>query len=378
MLPDPSGCEAPRRDSGTTGSSIVQSFAGRNLLFHRSSQALYDLDDLSAFVWRSLDEGLSPSQIIAELRKAGMAGPAASDAVTAALGQLQPFLSEATLIEADESAAERLVSLTLEIAGAIAHIHLPEPLRSEAAAVLGRMAVESSASDFQLCVRLEGEEIALLPPGQPAWRCERGSFVPALKAELLDGVLRCGRYEVALHAAALAAKEKALLIVGSPGAGKSTLSIALAHAGMKPMADDVVLVHRDGSVTGIDFPFTAKEGSWPIIAHQWPGTDTGPDYRRPDGQRVRYFDVGSTAGPQRRPIGTVVLLDRRDAGGCRIEEIDRVEALAALIAEADAPGDQLSAAGFLALTGALRDARCCRLTYADVVEGSDALRDLCA
>jgi hypothetical protein len=62
-----------------------------------------------------------------------------------------------------------------------------------------------------------------------------------------------------LHAAALQAPGGAgVLIAGASGAGKTTLALALAAAGLAPLADDAVLAFRRGSapaVAGIPRPF---------------------------------------------------------------------------------------------------------------------------
>ena len=161
-----------------------------------------------------------------------------------------------------------------------------------------------------------------------------------------------------------------------PGAGKTTLGIALSHNGWEVDADDVTLMHGDGRVSGIPFPFAAKSGSWPLISHFFPDGLAERVHRRPDGQQVRFIAPRKLAAARPRPIGAIVLLNRSASGDTRIEEIDRALAFKTLLAEADSRDHRLSTAGFSAMISALREARCVKLSYCDFVEASQALGDL--
>src|SRR5688572_29497979 len=49
----------------------LQVLAGRNLLFSEAEQSVYELNDIAAYVWRSLDQGLTAEATIAELVHVG-------------------------------------------------------------------------------------------------------------------------------------------------------------------------------------------------------------------------------------------------------------------------------------------------------------------
>ena len=70
----------------------------------------------------------------------------------------------------------------------------------------------------------------------------------------------------------------------------------------------------------------------------------------------------------------MVLLDRQDQARAHIEEVDPVCALRALVADGATRDQRLSATAFTALVDGLREARCCRLTYSDLIEAADAVR----
>jgi hypothetical protein len=76
---------------------------------------------------------------------------------------------------------------------------------------------------------------------------------PVLTLPLLESLKRRGLYS--LHAAGLGRAGRALLVAGSSGAGKTTLTIALARAGFDFLSDDMLFLStRTGGVRVHAFP----------------------------------------------------------------------------------------------------------------------------
>jgi hypothetical protein len=162
--------------------------------------------------------------------------------------------------------------------------------------------------------------------------------------------------------------------MGSPGAGKTTLAIALAKAGLGVLADDVVLLDEKGLITGVTLPFTAKSSCWDLLESHWPGIADFPRHCRPDGQTLCYIPNDQLADPQPRTIQAVIILDRQENARTKLTELDLTCALAALVAEGATRDERLSPSGFSALIAGLRGARCCRLTYSNLMEAAEAVR----
>jgi hypothetical protein len=366
------------------GGAITLAMLGaRNLAFSEEHQAVYELDDLTALAWHSLDAGMSADKIVHELVGTGMVQEQAEIAVETALWELRALGHTSAVSLASPAATEpqrlmpttRLTRLTLVIAAVAVQLHLSKALVADVRAVFGPLITDLAESDAQLRARLAGNRVDFFSPGQPEWSCERSQFVTLLKTQLIELVLQHAQYEVALHAAALAQDDDAVLLVGSPGAGKTTLAIALAKAGFEVIADDVTLLNQRGLVTGVSLPFAAKASSWPLLTRHWPDILTGPSHWRPDGQEL-CFIPHPAADPKPHRIGSVVLLDRQPDGPTFVEELNPVCALSALIAEGATRDERLSSSGFTSLVDGLREARCCRLTYSDLIEAADAVRSL--
>jgi hypothetical protein len=373
------------------GRFALRVLAGRNLLFSEARQAIYDLNDVAAYVWQSLEEGLRPDAMVAELVAAG---GNVDDARSAVHGSLERF-SRTRLIAAEELASRpeptgrlpsarrweptgHLESRTLEISGVIIRLHLSPPLLDIVDEIFGHLRSEPLRATVELCATTDERRVWFAPMSGLASSCHVLEFAPLLKAQLIDEVLRSAVYEVALHAAALVRHDRALLLVGRPGAGKTTLSFALARSGFDLAADDVVLMRDGGLVSGLPFAAAAKGGAWKLVARYWPNLLDCPVYRRPDGKLVRYLVPGCMASPLPRRVGWIALLDRRSHGAVSIDDVDPVAALRALIDGGTARDDQMSTTGFTSLVSALSDVRCYRITYADLGEATDRLLELCS
>jgi hypothetical protein len=207
--------------------------------------------------------------------------------------------------------------------------------------------------------------------------CQPEELPTVLKAHLLTEALNTKGYEIALHAAALEAGGRAVLLLGRPGAGKTTLTLALACRGLGYGGDDVTLVSAQGRCISLPFAPAVKAGSWPVLASWVNGLLTTPMYRRPDGKRVRYPTPVSFRRLTNCEIGWVILLDRRRGEPAALNSIDTAEALPGLLAGAFVDGDKLTEGAFEALIHGIQSAELYRLSYSDLADAADAVTKVC-
>jgi hypothetical protein len=79
-------------------------------------------------------------------------------------------------------------------------------------------------------------------------------LVPRFEMDLYEQVLARAEPAWILHAAALAVNGKALVLCGASGAGKTTLTLALAARGFRLLTEELVWIDKTATVRGLPRP----------------------------------------------------------------------------------------------------------------------------
>ncbi len=95
---------------------------------------------------------------------------------------------------------------------------------------------------------------ALLRDGVPLPLDDERDLVPAFEMDLYEQVLARAAPGWLLHAAALEVNGRALVLCGASGAGKTTLTLALAARGHRLLTEEVVWIDAHGTVRGLPRP----------------------------------------------------------------------------------------------------------------------------
>ncbi len=353
--------------------------AGRNVLFDETDQKLFEINDTAAYIWCAVADGLAQKAILQELRDQGLAPETAQAYVETAvhewigLGFMRPAPASAGAFLPDQP----LVCQDIQVAGTAVRIRYATGLACAVAPVFDHLEVQGIAPDLVLELVERGEQVDLFRNDDWLFSCSHEELATLLKGQLLEEVLGAGIYELALHAASLVRTGRMLLLCGRPGAGKTTLTLALLDAGFGFAGDDLALLDAQGHVSGVPFAPAVKEGAWDLVAAYRPDIYDTAVFCRPDRQRVRYPAPRGLVPASPYPVGWLVLLDRHPEAAATLAPVDPITAVSWTLAEGYAQGRRLTTTGFRAVGRAVDRAEYFRLTYSRLEDAVELLQRAC-
>lgn len=186
-----------------------------------------------------------------------------------------------------------------------------------------------------------------------------------------------------LHASVLEKSGRALIMPGSPGAGKSTLCAALMLSGWRLLSDEFALISRkDVSLTGLCRPIGLKNESIDIISQRQADLVMGPPSRGTHKGTVVHLRASraSTRAIGQRAQAALILFPRyRAEGATRLSE--RLKETAFIkTAEQAFNYSLLGQEGFDLMSRLIERSQCYDLAYSDLDEAIatiDTLNEAC-
>jgi hypothetical protein len=351
----------------------------RKMLFAQRQQKIFGLNDIAAYLACRLADGCRITDLADALVERGIGAEAAAGFVR----HLFLTLSEQRLLRTRTAlAAGAPVRVQhLEIAGAAAMLRYHDArLAERVAPIFAHLAARPTAIGLRYDLFRAGDFVLIRSGGEEeeAVVFAARQTAPALKGLLTDAILANAADAIVMHAACLGTgRGEGLLLLGAPGAGKSTLSLGLLQRGFAYGGDDIALLRPDGRVQGAPFALALKAGSWKLAEMLAPRIAKGPIYRRLDRKRVRYLSPESEAIAGPLSPRWVVLLRRRKEGAASLRAAEPVLALSEILGEACSSDQRLSAGQFATLARCLNAAQVHELTYSDLDGAADALTRLC-
>lgn len=129
------------------------------------------------------------------------------------------------------------------------------------------------ASDaIPLCVVETEDGYALWADEAPIARRETADeMLGRLISEVTTRAYPAAQWGAVIHAAAIGTRKGALLIPGSSGQGKTTLTAGLVHAGFSYFGDDTISIDaRTGLIVPMPLALSIKETSVPVLKDRFP------------------------------------------------------------------------------------------------------------
>jgi hypothetical protein len=344
-------------------------------LFCEKRQKLFGLNATADCIWRSLAEGRTPAQASRVLTGMGFAESEAAafvrDATISWLsaGHLTP--REVLDLLAEPAAATRDVRIH-DVVLRIRFLGSASPASFDD--VFGHLRVEISDPSITVSVVGCRQSWFIFERDTPFAACASHELVPHLKAILTERYVSSVENAFLIHGALLARHRNGLLICGSPGAGKTTLSVALTGSGYRYCSDDIVRIERNGMALGVPFLPAVKTGAWPLVAPYAPHIVDVPTYRRRDDQDVRYLPVPISVEP--RIVSDIVVLAREHGIAAGLVAVEPLEILSTILESAFSARGALDADTLRTFARAIEEARCYRLVYSDLPDAVHALASL--
>lgn len=345
---------------------------GRSMLFSEAGQKIFELDRVGAFIWCKLAQGASLEDICQGLGALGIGEHTARQFTR----QIVNVWIDRALLKVDWRMAtdcafsanlgRHRISVRAANRDLLRRLLSPFCVSDQGAGGEGDITIEAMMLDQQVFLRGEDSSIS---------RCEVEALAPTIKAHVTERLIRSNRWVFSLHAASLVKDGLGLLLCGQPGAGKSTLTLQLVDAGLRYAGDDVALVGADGTICGIPFALTLKEGSWDLLSRLH-GDRYDATHCRSDGVRVRYLPIAD-AQNQCVSASWIIFLNRVAGGPTELTAIDQLDSMKRLVENAFAADGRLSQAGFFALKRIVAGARSLQLTYCEAAEARRLLMELC-
>ena len=337
------------------------------VLFCERTQRLFDLNETAEFIWKCVSDGLTCRQIARSLEQEGASPETALSFAVQAIGDWMAagYVAPCEIQEAlagEPTACRNLAIGALDVQ--LSFFGVADPALSDE--VFGHFA--SRPGKPSLTISVVGREgfAFVFANGLFVAMTRADNAIPIIKGLLTEAFCDQGLDGFIVHGALVSRGGRRLLLSGPPGAGKTTLTLALVSSGFSYASDDIARVEASGEISGIPFAAAVKSGAWDLLKTRVPDVLSLPVFKRADGQLARYVLPQRLDQEGAKPVDVVILLDRTGQQDAHLKELAPLDALRALIESGYSPRTRLEPDTLTALAAQLSRAACYRLSYGDL------------
>ncbi|MFH5927189.1 PqqD family peptide modification chaperone [Roseomonas xinghualingensis] len=373
------------------------------LLFSEPRQEIHALNTSAAVIWCLLQDGWDEARIATKLEDSfGVSASDAAGFVRTAFADWNRhgFLDGSALIapaepmEATEQAVEqygaKLLQGTPPFAEERSYTLLSSNLRirftaAEQAAVvhpvLAHFENADACSDAVVDVVQSGDGIAVYLDGEECGSCcGVEELAPLIKGLVWSTAVNRHDFFLGIHAGVVGGQSGAMLLPGSPGSGKSSLTAALVQAGFQYYSDEMALLRDDDFyVLPVPFSLCVKDTGIPVLTSRFPVLEQLPLHQRADGKRVAYLPPPYGCLPpfgEAKPVRALVFPRYAAHVATCSRVMPKADALQRLLEQCLVVRKRLDPRGVQALIRWIEPIECIELVFGTLDEGAAAAASL--
>ncbi len=371
-------------------------------MFREDSQQLFGLNTLSAFLWACLQDDPSVASATADMvQHLGLDENTAAQYTHQALEQWQALglLGERPAPAPAQNDVQRYTNVDgiAPLANGGSDNQLQVQLRDcridicvdNAAhwpairSIVGHLQTTTNAKpNGRIDVRTNGDHYTVYRNRQPvAHFSDERAIAPTVKSVMLQEAIDHADYLFYFHAGVLRNQEALVLLPGAQGAGKSTLTAGLVHAGLTYYSDEVALLQPqcDG-IRPFPIALCAKEPAWPVVQTLFQNFEQHPVHYRLDNKVVRYtpppVDLANPDYDRALPVRHMVFPRYQANAKTELKPIGKVAALQRLMEECLAIKRTLTHQHIAALVSWIEEIDCYELPNSSLGEAVGTIKSL--
>ena len=348
----------------------------RKAVFSEDLQKIFELNDTAAYLASCMADTPSMADLQKNLERRGGSTPVA-------LETIRKFVTEwsrAKLLSAIVSTRglRQCRKESLSISGlSFALHHYDAALTTRISPVFAHLQSQAQRDADAFKIVANNSLAYVFQEGRPALVVEPNQAAPALKGILTEALFARAKFNLVLHCAVLVHRGQALLITGPPGAGKTTLTLALLNGGFEYAGDDVTLLMADGTVRGIPYAPAVKPGAWKLSEQFGVSLSGSAIHKRLDGKRVRYLSPAKLALQKPIKVKWIAILKRNASGPVELHPADVSTTLREFVGGAHARNQKMSEVQLRVLVNMISKTHPVVLSYSSANEAAKILEHRC-